>query len=47
LGRRIDVISRERKKSCLQRDQTLLEFLSTLRDRSVQGSEGQAQHAKH
>src|SRR5258708_38674375 len=35
------------QKSCLQRDRTLVEFLPTLRGRSVSGSEGQAQHAIH
>src|ERR1700674_380850 len=40
--RSTDVISTGAKESCLQGDQTLVIFLSTLRDRSVQGSEGQA-----
>src|SRR2546428_13775185 len=34
-------------KSCLPYAPTLVEFVSTLRGRSVPGSEGQAKHANH
>jgi len=42
LQRPFPQISGRAQESCLQRDPTLVEFHSTLRDRSVQGSEGQA-----
>ncbi len=46
-GRGIDLVSLKDKTNCLHRDQTLVEFPSTLRGRSVPYSEGQAQHAIH